>query len=77
MARVPVVPVIGRAVALYADRTGYPALFDVLAVRGGQALLRFAGHAGPDGVPVPAAPPLPAAAWLSARRFHVTLSPEE
>lgn len=68
---------IGRAVALYADRTGYPALFDVLAVRGGQALLRFAGHAGPGGEAVPAAPPLPAPAWLSTRRFRVSLSTEE
>lgn len=68
---------IGRAVALYADRTGYPALFDVLAVRGGSVLLRFTGHAGPDGEPVPAAPPLPAPAWVSARRFRVTLSTKE
>lgn len=68
---------LGRAVARYADRTGYPALFDVLAVRGGQALVRFTGHAGPGGEPVPAAPPLPAPAWLSARRLRVTLSPEE
>jgi hypothetical protein len=62
---------IGRAVARYADRTGYPALFDVLAVRGGQLWVQFIGHAGPEGEPVPAAPPLPGPQWLSARRFRL------
>lgn len=72
---------IGRAVAKYPDASGFPALYDVIAVRGFGAqrrvYLRYIGHAGANGVlvPDPAAVPSFRPYWVSAARFRVHILP--
>jgi hypothetical protein len=72
---------IGRAIAKYPDASGFPALYDVLAVRGFGAqrrvYLRYVGHAGPNGVLVldPDVLTTTDPQWLSARRFRVEILP--
>lgn len=72
---------IGRAVARYADASGYPALYDVLAVRGFGAqrriYVRYIGHSGPAGALVQDSDAVPSvnAYWVSAARFRVEILP--
>lgn len=74
---------IGRAIAKRVDRSGLPALFVVLGVRGfgdqRRVLVRYIGHAGANGrlVHDPDAVPTTYPSWMRADRFHLWLADRE
>ena len=74
---------IGRAIAKNVDRSGMPALYVVLQVRGfgdqRRVYVRYIGHADPRGYLVhdPDAVPTVHPAWVSANRFYLWLAETE
>ena len=74
---------IGRAISKRVDRSGLPALFVVLGVRGfgdqRRVLVRYIGHAGAHGELVhdPDAVRSTFPSWVSAERFHLWLAERE
>lgn len=74
---------IGRAIAKNVDRSGMPALYVVLGVRGfgdqRRVYVRYIGHADPRGnlVRDPDALPTERPQWLSASRFYLWTAERE
>lgn len=74
---------IGRAIAKNVDRSGMPALYVVLGVRGfgdqRRVFVRYIGHADPRGhlVQDPDAVRNIRPMWASADRFHLWLAERE